>query len=375
MNKIFQKSLYWVLSSMVLTGCGLFANETEDPEIEDPTEQVDEPSTEEPAGENTGETTDSDINQDVAAWFPRLDNVKYSYEGVGNEFAQFTWYPQFNKENYYQVATDNGGTVLVEVYEHRDDEIVRIFSYPEAYFRDNFTEIGSFPENKEEEVILKAPLEVGTQWTGSEGNYEITAVNHEIEVPAGTYETIEVTTTSEDGAITKRYYAENVGMVAEVSEGEGYAVESNLETIEENVAEVIPLTVYIPDEQAMGMDTVNAELKLNTNAPARLAIQELLSGQNEDYPEINILPEGTEIQYLFLNNDNIVEVDVSEEFEQMNAGSTGELFFIYNLVNTLSQYYGTDEVLLNVDGQPFEGGHMILEEGETLQFNEEMVNE
>ena len=108
---------------------------------------------------------------------------------------------------------------------------------------------------------------------------------------------------------------------------------------------------------------------------ARVALEELFTGQNENFPEINILPDGTDIQYLFLNDDRIVEVDVSEEFEQMNAGSTGELFYIFNLVNTLSTYYGTTEVLLTVDGEPYTGGHMALSEGETLQFNQEMVNE
>lgn len=368
-----------MLTSLVLSGCGLLTEEQSEPDTQEPTEQVnDVPADDQPEDDENNtdeeETDDNQINQDLSAWFPRLNNVKYTYEGVGNEFAAFTWYPQFNKEDYYQVATNNGGTVLVEVYESRDDEIVRTLQRPETYFRDNFTAIGTFSEDQEE-IILKAPLEVGTNWTSADADYEITAVNHELTVPAGTYETIEVTSTVEDGSTIQRYFAEDVGMVAEISESEGTRVESNLENIEEDVAEIIPFTVYVPDEQAMGMDTIDAELALETNDPARLSIQELLSGQNSDYPEINILPEGTEIQYLFLNENQIVEVDVSEEFEtNMNAGSTGELFFIYTLVNTLSQYYGTDDVLLTVDGEPYEGAHMVLEEGEILQFNEEMVN-
>jgi Sporulation and spore germination. len=152
-------------------------------------------------------------------------------------------------------------------------------------------------------------------------------------------------------------------------------VESNLESVETDTPEILPFTVFVPDDQAMGMDQVEAELLLNTNDPARVAITELLSGQADGFENINILPEGTTINYLFLNNDNIVEVDVSSEFEEnMNAGSTGELFAVYTLVNTLSQYYGAQEVLLTVDGEPYAGAHMALQEGETLAFNEDMVN-
>src|SRR5699024_2324596 len=156
---------------------------------------------------------------------------------------------------------------------------------------------------------------------------------------------------------------------------EGMTVESNLETIETQTPEVLPLTVYVPDEQAMGMDRVEAELTLNTNDPARVAITQLLSGQVEPYTEINILSEGTEINYLFLNDENIVEVDMTSAFEKNMAGSTGELFAIYTLVNTLSDYYGTQEVLLTVEGEPYSGPHATLEEGEVFTFNEEMINE
>lgn len=366
--------------SLVMSGCGLFTNDEADTNgNEQPTEQPAEAPDETDNGENTdtnGQSTENDVNQDVTAWLPRLNDVVYTYEGVGNEFASFTWNPQFNQEDYYQIAANNGGTVLVEIYEFTEDQVARIFRSPETYFRDNFSEIGTFPENLDTEVVLKAPIEVGTTWSNDTTEYEITAVNHEVEVPAGTYNTIEVTMTTEDSTV-KRYYAEDVGLVSEISESEdNHVVESHLETIETNAPEIIPFTVYVPDEQAMGMDTVQTELELFTNDPARIAINELLTGQVDEYKEIKLLPEGTEINYMFLNNDRIVEVDVSEEFqENMNAGSTGELFGLYTFVNTLANYYGTDEILLTVDGEPYEGGHIALKEGETLQFNHEMVNE
>ena len=372
MNKRTIKWLSLFLSVGILASCGLFQDDADVVETDEPTEIVDDVNEPE---EEPVETADTEINQDLAAWMPRLDDVTYHYEGIGNEYAAFTWYPQFNQDDYYQVTTNNGGTTLVEIYEYQEDAVVRTFQNEETYYRDNFTEIGTFTDEMTEEIILQLPIEVGNSWESNENSYEITAVDHEITVPADTYSALEVTATFNDGASMKRYYVENIGLVAEIYEDGEFVVESNLETIEENSAEIVPVSVYVADEQAMGMDVVEATIELMTNDPARVALQELLSGQDTDYPETNILPAGTEIQYLFLNNDRVVEIDVSEEFENMNAGSTGELFFIYNLVNTLSQYYGTDEVLLTVDGEPYSGAHMILEEGETLTFNEEMVNE
>lgn len=378
MIKKYYKWISILVFSVFMTSCGLFSNEeADDPGTDSPTEQPSETPDETDNGEETetnGQSTEDEVNQDLNAWLPRLDNVVYSYEGIGNEFAEYNWTPQFNQDDYYQVANQNPGTTLVEIFEYREDEIVRTFQRGETYFRDNFTEIGSFPDDRQEEVLLKAPIEIGNSWSNEDSDYEITAIDHEIEVPYGTFNAIEVTITTDD-AVTKRYYAEDVGLVSEVFESEGMTVESNLESVETDTPEILPFTVFVPDDQAMGMDQVEAELLLNTNDPARVAITELLSGQADGFENINILPEGTTINYLFLNNDNIVEVDVSSEFEEnMNAGSTGELFAIYTLVNTLSQYYGAQEVLLTVDGEPYAGAHMALQEGETLAFNEDMVN-
>lgn len=382
MNKKFYKWLSFIATAFILASCGLFLDNEAENDTEDPTEQIDDSTPEEnnntsdePEANDGDQVVEEDVNQDLAAWMPRLNDVLYSYVGTGMEYASYTWTPQFNDENYYQIVEDNTGTVMAEIYEYSEDRIVRTFSRPETYFRDNFSEIGLFEEYREEEIVLQAPIAVGTSWSTADSDYEITAVNQEVEVPAGTYDTIEVTSTTDDTTI-RRYYAEDIGLVSEITETEELTIESNLDSIETETPEILPMTVYVPDEQAMGMDTVDAQLTLNTNNPARVAITELLTGQNSEFPEINILPEGTEINYLFLNEENVVEIDVSSEFENnMNVGTTGELFFVYNLVNTLSDYYGSEEVLLTVDGEPFSGPHMgSLPEGETLQYNEEMVN-
>lgn len=361
---------------LILAGCSLFGRDETDNGngTEDPVEQ--------PAPDDNGDTDpveepddNDEVNQNLEAWLPRLSNVVYKYEGEGNEFASFTWNPQFNRDDYYQTATNNGGTVMVDILNYSTDEITRVFRRPETYFRDNFTDIGTISTNPANEALLKTPIAVGTSWSTEEADYEITAVDAEIQVPAGTYRAIEVTSTY-DNTVIKRYYAEEIGLVYEVTETEGTTIESKLAEILTNTPEVLHLTVFQSDDQAMGLDQIEAELALNTNDPARLSLQKLLRGEMEGYEDIFLLPEGTEINYLFLNSENVVEIDLSSDYvSNMNAGSAGEMLFLSGLANTLIRYYGAEEVLLTIDGQNYESGHIVLQDGETLSFNEELINE
>lgn len=368
--KIFRKKLSKTLiaiSSILLLAACSSPNPTSD-EGNDQNEE-DTKITEDDTEENY------EVNQDLSAWMPRLDNVVYHYDGSGNEFAPFVWTPQFNEEDYYQITKDNGGTTTVEVHQYNENEIVKRYSQDEVYFRDNLTSIWGMDSFHENEILLKTPIAEGTSWENEETTNEITAINKEIELAAGNYQTIEVTSETDDTTI-KRYYAEDVGLVYEKTESAGLTVESELAEIEENTPEKIPLTVYQTDDQLTGLEQIDAELILETNDPARLALEDLLHGNTENQEEISLLPEGTEINSLFLNQEGVVEADLSSEYiKNMNSGATAENFFLKGLVNTLTEYYASQELLLTIDGEPYQSGHYLLDEGETLSFDESLVNE
>lgn len=369
MKNTHKKISQWIVASLsilLLTACGTSNLNSSDDEIDEPTEEV------EPVDE---EQEEAELNQDLTAWIPRLKNLVYQYEGKGNEYASFSWNPQFDEENYYQIAKNNGGTTTVEVYEYKDDEIVRVHSQSETYYRDNLSSIWGLDSFEEEEIILKAPIALGTSWSNNNANYEITAINKEIEVPAGTFQTIELTIENDD-SIIKRYYAEEVGLVYEETDSSGLLVESKLAEIQEDTAEKIPLTIYQADDQLMALDAIDAELSLETNEPARMALAELLTGKKEGMKNIFLMPEASKINYLFLNKDNVVEVDLSSEYiSNMNTGSSGEQFALQGLVNTLTQYYGVEDLLLTIDGGQYESGHIFIEEGQILSFYDRNINE
>lgn len=377
-----KKTIAWIIGvalifSLVGYGIGTMGRNGTEP-IEEPIEEpVDEEIKEDVTEDVDEEVVEEtyEVNQNLADWIPRLDNVIYHYEGFGNEYASFKRVPQFNQENYYQIATDNSGTIVVDIFEYRADEIVRIFSRPETYFRDNFTTIGTIDEYADDEIILKLPIAVGTSWSTDEANYEITAIEKEIEVPAGNFETIEVTIEFDEATI-KRYYAEKIGLIYEWTEVDEFEVESKLDNIQKDTPETISLTVYQVDEQVLGLEQIPAEIQLNTNDPARIALQELLTGEKTGFEGISLLPKGTKINYLFLNDEGIVEIDLSNEYiTNVNTGSSGESFSLSGLGNTFAQYYGVEKVRLTIDGENYEGGHILLGDDDYLIFDESIINE
>lgn len=81
---------------------------------------------------------------------------------------------------------------------------------PDVKFKENY--IGIVKTNVDE-IILKSPLVVGTQWTdNSDGKYEITGINVEVKTPVGTFPTVEVTLLR-GGLEVKMYYAKDFGLV------------------------------------------------------------------------------------------------------------------------------------------------------------------
>lgn len=152
--------------------------------------------------------------------------------------------------------------------------------------------------------------------------------------------------------------------------------ENEDEESESDSSEHIPLTIYQADDQLMALDKIDAELVLNTNDPERLAFEELLSGEKEGYENIYLLPNGARINSLLLNQDDVVEVDLSSEYvTNMNAGAGGEVFFLQGLTNTLTEYYGVNDLKLTIDGEIYESGHIILKEDELLSFDDSNVND
>ncbi len=297
-------------------------------------------------------------------YFPNTENTKYDYEGEGNEFAYYTVYTDYSKDNRIQTRTNNGGTEVVKVLEIKDGQLMEIFSRPETYFRENFLD----KEYEGGNIILKEPLEKGNTWTLKDGSKRtITNVDMEITTPMGTYKTLEVTTEASNYKNVD-YYAKDIGLIKTISTGEGYEVSSNLRTIEKDVSLIQNVNVYFPSLEEDIYYYITKEISFKTNDDAKDVIEKMVK-DNED--QATVISTNTKLNNLYLNDEeNMVYVDFSKEFvSEMNAGSGFEAMILQSITNTLGNYYGVDKVYITLDGKPYESGHILMKEKEPFIVN------
>lgn len=302
----------------------------------------------------------------IEDFFPNTENTKYDYEGEGNEYAFYTVYTDYTKDNKVQTRTNNGGTEVVKVLENKNGQLVELYSRPETYFRQSF--IDNDYGDKGGNIILKEPLEKDNSWTLSDGTKRtITNINVEITTPMGTYKALEVTT---EGSNYKNidYYAEDIGLIKTVSTGDGYEVSSTLRAIEKDVPLVQNVNLYFPSLDEDIYYFISKEISFKTNDEAKDVVESMIK-DNGDQPIV--VSTNTKINSLYLNDEEKrVHVDFSKEFvSEMNAGSYFESMILQSITNTLGNYYGVEEVLITVEGKPYESGHILMEENEPFKVD------
>lgn len=309
---------------------------------------------------------DGDELLTVEQLYPLKENQRVEFLGDGNEFATFYTVIDYLEGNKVQRRTDNGGTQLVEVVQVADGEVVRLYQQGEVYYRENLLQkVG------EEEILLKEPIEVGTQWELSDGRVRsITAVEVDVTTPVATYKSVEVTTnpseTNGDAGqgVTRDYYAKDVGLIKRVFAFEGDEITSTLEKVLENQPYVQSVVFYYPTQEYNVYSEVTKDVSFMTNQITRKTIEDSYK-KEAPYP---VLTPGSTINSLYLNQDGMVYIDVSKAFvTEMNAGAGYESMILQSLANTVGHYYGAQRVILTLDNELYESGHIAMAQGEFLE--------
>lgn len=311
----------------------------------------------------------------VQDYYPFADDKVYTYEGEGNEYASYIVYTEYIEGNKAQYRTSNGGTEVVKVLEYQDGQLVINFAEEETYYRENMINRGP---DEAQDILLKEPLEKGTQWTLSDGRKRyISDVEVNVTTPLGDYKALEVTTEGENDAI-KDYYAIGIGLIKSVfttNEADGYEVTSTLSKIDENKPLTQQVRFFFPDIAADKNYYITKELSFHTNDITKKVFED----SYKEYSQENfneVIGKNVKIKSLYLNKDNKVYVDFSKEFiSEMNAGSGYEAMILQSITNTLGEYYGKSEVYITVEGEPYSGGHIAMEKGEAFEVNLEGFEE
>ena len=303
----------------------------------------------------------------VEDYFPLTENVKYTYEGEGIEFASYTMYVDYINDNRIQTRSNNGGSEFIKVLEVNEGQLVELFHRSETYFREDFTDNEYTPKR----ILLKEPLKEGTSWSSGEATSTITGVSKEVVTPQGNMEAIEVTTESGQET-TIEYYAKDKGLIKVITTGEGYNISSTLSSIENNVPLIQTVTLFYPNVDGINLNAVDVQVSFNTNDEPKNVISKTI----KDLSVFELLSSNTKINELYFSEENnSVYIDLSKEFvNEMNVGSGFEGMMLQSLANTLGTYYGVQNVFLTIDKGPYESGHILLEEGEPLTVDYSNIN-
>lgn len=356
-----KKFMYSIIASIAfifIVGCG--SNATK-PTIEPEKNTQTVPSTPQDKTKDQKETASSNSIKD---YYPFKENTKYEYEGKGNEYASYTVWVDYIKDNRIQFRKNNGGTETANVVEYKNGELKLIFSKEEAYYREDFT---SKPSNRDE-ILLKEPLVKGTAWSLSDGRKRyISNISAEVSVPAGNFKAIEVTTEGK-GYKELDYYALNIGLIKSMYSAEGMEVVSSLKSVKPNSSLVQNIKFYYPNINDDKIYFIEKQLSFKTNDITRLSFEKYFK-ESPSSTLGKLLGPNVKLKSLYLNND-VVYADFSKELlTEMNAGSGYEAMILQSITNTLGSYYNVSKVYITIENNPYESGHIVMKKGEAFNVN------
>lgn len=310
----------------------------------------------------------------LSDYFPLAADVHMKYKGTGNEYAEYETYVDYINEDTMQIRNVNPGTTSAVVYKLKDGILKKVYSQGEIYYKYDYT-----ASTNSDETILKEPIVEGTSWNLSDGSLrEITAVEKEIEVPAGKFETVEVTTKRQN-SIEKDYYAKNMGLIKrEYKSADGsFTVTSELEKFEKGVPYKQKVKFYFPQFTKDRIVYIEREIATVTNEDIKVKLEEGLKTVPENSELTKVLSPNAKILGVSIDEKNsTVTVDISSHFvKEMNAGTSLESMLLESVTNTFGNYFQKSKVILTIDGKPYESGHILMKQGEYMKVTKDNVAE
>ncbi len=308
-------------------------------------------------------------------YFPICQNIQYIYEGYGNEYAAYRMTVDYTEEDKVQQRINNGGTEIVQIFVASEGKVSKVYSRGETYFRENFLN-RDFEDP--EEIIIMEPIKEGTAWHSGNSNVStITNISADVDTPSGKYKALEITTEGPESS-SINYYVKDIGLVKTVHIGEGYEVSSALSSIEENTGFTQNVRFYYPNIDDGLYYYKDVDVSFKTNDITRKILcnvyKEPLEGGNIQIGKV--FSSNTEINSLYLNEDGMVYIDLNRAFlQEMNAGAGYEAMILQSIANTFGGYYNTEKVILTIDNELYESGHIAFQKGEYISVHVDNIRE
>ena len=311
-----------------------------------------------------------DVKLTIKDYLPFKKDTLYEYKGEGNEFAAQSSYLEFIDGNKAQMKIFNSGTNVIKILEYRENELIESFVEGETYYIENKIDT----EMKDESIILKEPLVVGTEWKSNGNKKTIKAVDKILDLPYGKLKALEVVTDLGESRKQYDYYSKNLGHVATIYKDGDFEVKTLLNKIHKGAIDK-KLKYYYPLDDGTGMIYKDRKLSFKTNNDMKKLIEKFMEDP-ENQTLVPLISKDTEIKDISLDKtNNVLYVNFNKELLNYTTGM-GSFFegeIIQGIVNTLGEYYLTDKVVISVEDKLYESGHFILEEGDFFEKTDDAI--
>lgn len=285
----------------------------------------------------------------IADYMPSTE-YGYQFQGSGNEYASYTFIPEYSSDGSLQFRKLTGATEIVEVYQFAERKWTQTYEQAETYYRDDLRAFKSLPK----EVLLMEPLKVGTSWKLSDGSVRtITNMGFPITIMKEQYSALEVTTTDTMGE-WKQYYVKGKGLV-KVTYADGIS-----STLEQLISPALTKQVrlFFPDPRQKQYSYIETSITFQVNDQTEKKLEEAYRNAIQTY--LPTLTLATTINQISLQ-DNIATIDVSSDFmDDLELVAGQEDRIATALMMTFAYYYQTSKALLSVDGVPYQSALLPL---------------
>lgn len=153
---------------------------------------------------------DKPLSMDAESFYPnKYMHKEFTGENENNNFIQIV---EEVKDGKVQIKQVDSITNVVMIYD-TSPKFVKLVYTKELDRVDSKTDYIEGLVPNREDYILKAPIEIGTNWSDETGGiFEIIKTNAIVDIPAGKFETVVVKYTNGEFTV-KEFYARNIGLV------------------------------------------------------------------------------------------------------------------------------------------------------------------
>lgn len=222
-------------------------------------------------------------------------------------------------------------------------------------------------EKNSDEILLKAPVAIGTSWEVKEGISKIVSLDTIITTPLETLVTVEVNTQFNDGSSRKQYFLKDIGLIAEYNfDKDNVPTQSFIASgFEEDHAFDQTVRFYYADESDNTVKYISRVISIKPNTDLRKVFAEKLS-LPPSKSSLFGLTSSVKIRSIRLSK-NTVTVDFSSELvTQMDLTRFQERALQEALADTFTEYFQCKRFIMLVDGKSYESRHMFMMEGEAV---------